>query len=66
MFSPHNMWLYGIYSAPAVVTAFPIGLSRDRAKCQSVSLKERSSEGQDEEEGWRERNRGKSAGNKHS
>lgn len=45
------MWLYGIYSAPAVVTPFPIGLSRDRAKCQSVALKERLSEGQDEEEG---------------
>lgn len=48
MFRPHNMWLYGIYSSPAVVTPFPIGLSRDRAKCQSVALKERSSEGQDE------------------
>lgn len=51
VFRPHNMWLHGIYSAPAVVTPFPIGLSRDRAKCQSVALKERSSEGQDEEEG---------------
>ncbi len=49
VFRPHNMWLYGIYSAPAVVTPFPIGLSRDWAKCQAVALKERSSEGQDEE-----------------
>lgn len=55
VFRPHNMWLYGIYSAPAVVTPFPISLSRDRAKCQAMALKERSSEGQDEEGGSREK-----------